>query len=443
MLSGLSHDPLLRDIFTPLSIGATLCIPKQSTLFDPTELLDWLYTNAISVCHLTPALGEIIASGYEIQSPGLPQLRYLFWGGDVLNLKTYKNLLEIAPSAAQVNFYGATETPQAMAYYPIDPNWGDGQFPIGKGIDNAQLLLITENNTLADVEELGEIWIRSPYLSIGYLNDEEQTLSRFVSNPFTGTEDDLCYRTGDLGKYLLDGNVSFAGRLDHQVKIRGFRVEPGEVAGMIERFPGIARAIVLAKETGRDSKVLVAYISHEANKSVATTELLDNLRQNLPSYMIPSFVVQMEQGFPLLPNGKIDLQALPQPKETDAPITTGYIAPCNEQELELVNIWQEILGVDKIGVNDNFLALGGDSLSALKALVRMKKLGIPNDTARGIFQGKSIREIVGEEGGERSETSNLAAEFKTNLLINILRGILLLLVVTDHWFEGLMNHLAG
>ncbi len=442
MLSGLSHDPLLRDIFTPLSIGARLCIPRQSVIFDPTDLVEWLEQYQVSICHLTPALGEIIITGADVQQTELPILRHFFWGGDVLSLKTSQRLRSVAPNAAQTNFYGATETPQAMGYFLIHPQSQQTPFPIGQGIKDAQLLLVTEAGTLAETDEMGEIWIRTPYLSQGYLNDLEQTHTRFVSNPFSGVADDMCYRTGDLGKYQPDGNVVFAGRSDHQVKIRGFRVEPGEVACAIERYKGIARAIVLARDDGRGSKVLVAYLTVDLNVTFEHAEVLGFLRQNLPSYMIPSFIIRLG-SFPLLPNGKIDLLALPPPQVVDMPESADYVAPCNARELELVELWQDILGIDKVGVNENFLALGGDSLSALKALVRMKKLGFPNEVARSIFQGKTIREIVGEEGGELRETVGLAAESRTNLLINILRGILLTIVVIDHWFEGILNQLAG
>jgi non-ribosomal peptide synthetase component F len=188
MLSGLSHDPLLRDIFTPLSIGAVLCIPKQATIYDPAELFDWLAQNAITVCHLTPALGELIALGGDNATRVLPELKYLFWGGDILTLKASKRLRQVAPAAAQVNFYGATETPQAMAYFNIPVDWHEDFIPIGRGITDAQLLLVTEAGHQAQIGELGEIWVRSSYLSQGYTGDPDQTHLRFCPKPlFRGT----------------------------------------------------------------------------------------------------------------------------------------------------------------------------------------------------------------------------------------------------------------
>lgn len=440
-LSGLGHDPFLRDVFTPLSIGAALCIPQQATIFDPVELIEWLQAQAITVCHLTPALGEIIATGAEIQAQTLPALRHLFWGGDVLSPKTSRRLRAAAPKATQVNFYGATETPQAMAYFTIDPDWRDDAFPIGRGIADTQLLLVTESGKLAQAGELGEIWIRSPYLSQGYLHDAEQTHARFVAHPFSGLREDLCYRTGDLGRYLPEGNVAFAGRMDQQVKIRGFRVEPGEVARTMERFGGVTRALVLARDAG-EGKALAAYFTCTDERADLKPALFEFLGKNLPAYMVPASLVRLER-FPLLPNGKIDLQSLPAPAQADAPAAGEHVAPRDAGEAELAQVWQDILGIDRVGVNDNFLALGGDSLSALRALVRMKKLGIPAGVARGIFQGRTIREIVEEANGARHEPRGLAPEQRTNLLINILRGTLLLLVVADHWIDGLLIRLAG
>ena len=441
MLSGLSHDPLLRDIFTPLSIGATLHIPKQATIFDPDKLFEWLDTNNITVSHLTPAMGEIIVAGASNPESILKYQRYFFWGGDVLSHKTSKRLREIAPHAQQVNFYGTTETPQAMASFVITPDW-QGPYPIGRGIKDTQLLVLNAEGELASVDEPGDLIIRSPYLSQGYINDEEQTESKFTTNKFTGSTNDYCYHTGDIGKYLPDGNVVYLGRSDNQIKIRGFRVEPSEITNVMEKFTGITRALVLAKNIGEDRKILVGYYVSAQNQDIDHNKLLNHLRTSLPSYMVPSHLMSLP-AFPLLANGKIDLQSIPEPEMHEPSSGENYIAPCNEREVELVKIWQDILGIATIGVNDNFLALGGDSLSALKALGRMKQLGIPNAVARGIFQGKTIREIVGEDNGDEIQTNNILPEWRTNLLINILRGILVIIVVSDHWSEGFINRLFG
>jgi amino acid adenylation domain-containing protein len=439
LLSGLSHDPVLRDIFTPLSVGAALCIPEQAVIFDPHRLVRWLEEMRITVCHLTPALGELIVNGAD--GVTLPDLRHLFWGGDVLSAKIARQMRAVAPRARQVNFYGATETPQAMAYFDLDPAPDRETFPVGKGIDGAQLLVVKGAGELVQIGVVGEIWIRSPYLSRGYLDDPAQTQARFVKNPFTVDAQDLCYRTGDLGQYLPDGNVAFAGRADHQVKIRGFRVEPDEVARKLEQLKGVSRAVVLAREGAGTGKALVAYYTRDRHTAVTSAQLRETLSRVLPAYMVPSFFVALE-AFPLLPNGKIDLSALSAPAAEDAACGMRYEAPSTDRERELVALWQEVLGIQRVGVNDSFLELGGDSLSALKALIRMRKHGIPDHVARGILQGHTIAEMVAvERSGGAGLT--LSREARNNLLVSVLRGLLAVLLVTDHWFAGLLKHVPA
>jgi amino acid adenylation domain-containing protein len=443
MISGLSHDPVLRDIFTPLSIGGTICVPQQQTIFNPARLAAWFIEKQITVCHLTPALGEIVCTGAEANDSAgrdvalLPTLRHFFWGGDALNQRTMKRIHALAPQAQQTNFYGATETPQAMGFYAIEPLSGLDAWPVGRGIDAVQLLLVNNDQKLCAFGELGEVWIRTPYLSNGYKGDGAQTSSKFVPNPFRGNDPvDLCYRTGDLGRYLPDGSVALAGRADHQLKIRGFRVEPGEVLAALEALPGIARAVVFGKEVpGHQGKVLVAYYADDKNAKGPTPtphSVKEALKKQLPSYMVPTYVVSIE-AFPLLPNGKIDYAALPPPDRQDVSRSANYVAPATDQEKQLVAIWQEVLGIESVGVTDSFLDLGGDSLSALTVLMRMQRLGIPDHIGRGILQGKTIRQLC---GGGSDDDADLSPQAQTNLLVNVVRGALVSVVITEHFLDG-------
>jgi amino acid adenylation domain-containing protein len=363
MLSGLSHDPLLRDIFTPLSIGATLCIPSQATIFDPNTLFAWLTQNKISVCHLTPALGEIICAGADKNNHALNCLRFMFWGGDILSLKTSQRISEVAPKARQVNFYGTTETPQAVGYFTITTGTRNRTFPIGCGIVDTQLLIITEKNKLAEIGELGEIWVRTPYLSRGYLNDPAQTQSRFVPNPFSDSAADICYRTGDLGKYVEEGHVIFAGRIDHQIKIRGFRVEPAEIVQTIEAFEHITHAAVIAIDSDSGSKKLAAYYTSADGVQLDNTEVLQYLQTQFPAYMVPTYLVPIK-AFPLLPNGKIDLQALPDPMPTDEEVELS--GPCTEVERLLLEQMQKHVDFYVPDVAKSYADFGGDSLSYIR-----------------------------------------------------------------------------
>src|SRR6185369_5545896 len=255
MLSGLAHDPLLRDIFTPLSLGAALYIPDLDKL-SPNQLVAWMGEKKISVAHLTPAMVSLLAEGAGAdERVSLPSLRHVFIGGDVLSSRHLSSLHKIAPAVSCVNFYGATETPQAVGYFPVPAHAyveNSGRLTqaisIGKGIDEVQLLVLNDAMRLVGLGEIGEIYVRTPYLSKGYMSDEALTNERFIVNPFTQLIDDRMYRTGDLARYRPDGNIDFLGRRDKQVKVRGFRIELGEVEAVLRQHAGIREAVVLARE---------------------------------------------------------------------------------------------------------------------------------------------------------------------------------------------------
>ncbi|MGI6854730.1 amino acid adenylation domain-containing protein [Mesorhizobium sp. 1B3] len=434
LLSGLSHDPIFRDIFTPLSIGASLHIPDQNTISDAPQLTNWFLKEQISVAHLTPAMGEIIIMGAEGKSLRFSALRYLFWGGDVLTQRTYSGLYKIAPDAKQINFYGTTETPQAMAHFEV-PSQSSGirKYPIGHGIADVQVLVMRDTGTLAEVGELGEVWIRTPYLSRGYINDKDETQAKFIINPFTNAARDICYRTGDLGRYLPDGDVEFVGRADDQVKIRGFRVDPAEVSAALASISGIKQAAVSARDDALGTRQLVGYFTRERDSDISSRQVRELLEQVLPSYMVPASIIRLE-NFPLLPNGKIDRLKLTNLEE--APEQSDYIAPADDIERTLAKIWQDALGLERVGVTESFLALGGDSLSAMQALIRMRKHGISTEVARGIFQGRTIRQIA--QNDLIASQSELSSDAKRNLNLNIVRGVLLALNVANHWMPGFL-----
>lgn len=440
LLSGLAHDPLLRDVFTPLSLGASLHIPEQTTLFDPDALWGWCQAERISVCHLTPALGEILAAGAP-EDARLPDLRRVYWGGDVLRPALVSRFSLLAPNVRQTSFYGATETPQAMAYFDLDPHAPRAPVPLGRGIEGAELLVMRDDASPCAVNETGEIWIRSPYLSLGYLHDSAATAARFVQSPLATDPRDRCYRTGDRGRMLDDGNVVFAGRADGQLKIRGFRVETGDVAAALEAQPGVRRALVLATPHG-DERELAAYVVGEGAE-LDTQALRRTLEQNVPAYMVPRFIVPL-RALPLMPNGKIDLQALPAPGPEHGPAAahaSAGRAPRNARERELAALWAEILGLPQVSIDDSFLDLGGDSLTAIRALTRMRRMGVPEDVARGIFQGRTIAELSDDNAAPHVATRAPRGTARVTLLINLLRGLLVVTLVLDHWRAGLFKRL--
>lgn len=413
MLSGLSHDPLLRDIFTPLWVGATLYIPSQEDIETPGQLAHWMEGQQISVTHLTPAMGQLLR---ETSSLILPQLRYGFFGGDRLTPQDLAGISKLAPEVTCVNFYGATETPQAMGYFICPKSSDQSQefvggpsIPIGRGIADVQLLVLNSQQQLAGIGEVGEVYVRTPYLAKGYVGAEEMTQERFGVNPLTKMAGDMLYRTGDLARYLPDGNIVFQGRADNQVKIRGFRIETGEIVAVLTGHPAVASAVALARalcpgsptrttrETGEDrpgDKGLVAYVvlHQEQKEAVTVDELRQLVKQKLPSYMVPSAFVLLET-LPLTANGKVDRRALPAPERNLASSAETFVAPEDELERQLVEIWQSVLGVDPIGVKDDFFELGGHSLLAVTLFSEIEKVTKRKLPLATLFQAPTIAEL--------------------------------------------------
>jgi amino acid adenylation domain-containing protein len=405
LLSGLSHDPLLRDIFTPLSVGGTLYIPSKTDIEIPSRLIYWMRQSEISVAHLTPAMGALIREGaaiaLSIADSQLPALRYACFGGDILTSQTVSELKQLAPQAAYVNFYGATETPQVAGYFVIpdsehQPELVKGsqlqRIPIGRGIDDVQLLVLNASKALSGIGEVGEICVRTPYLSQGYVNNRALTCERFFLNPFTGSDDDVYYKTGDLARYLPDGNIEFIGRIDHQVKIRGFRIELGEIEARLSQHPSVRQCVVIAREDEPGDKRLVAYAVTFEDEFPTTVELRQFLQRTLPDHLIPSAVVQME-SLPLNPNGKIDRQALPKPEPSDIQAAAVYVGPRTPQEQQLADIWAEVLKLEQVGIYDNFFELGGHSLLATQVVARIQAVWRIKLSLRRLFEFPTIAEL--------------------------------------------------
>jgi acyl-CoA synthetase (AMP-forming)/AMP-acid ligase II/acyl carrier protein len=328
-------------------------------------------------------MGRLVAGGPTdgpADGPALSDLRYAFFGGDRLTLQDAAQLRRLAPHVTCVNFYGSTETPQAMGYYILptpaeadDTSRIKQAVPLGRGIPGVQLLILGPSGQLAGIGEQGEIHIRSPYLAQGYLGDDGLTVERFKANRFTGHEDDRVFRSGDLARYLPDGAVEFSGRGDRQVKVRGFRVELGEIEAALDKQAGVNKSFVTVAPDLSSDGILVAYIvpEHDAAKPVGDRLLRDALKTTLPGYMIPAAFVPLEH-LPLTPNGKVDLRALPPPQLHDPAEEIPSVVPRTQTEEAVAAIWAEVLRRETVGVFDDFFALGGHSLLATQVLSRVR-----------------------------------------------------------------------
>ena len=405
MLSGLAHDPLLRDVFTPLWVGGTVCIPPPDEILSPGRLGRWMSRKQVTVAHLTPALAALLAEpegGFAESASPVLALRYAFFGGDALLPRDLEIIRRMAPRVQCVNFYGTTETPQAMAWHRTGVSGESSQdtpgadtrtIPLGRGIPDAQLVILNRAQGLAGHGELGEIYIRTPYLSAGYLDDERLTLERFIVNPFTNIPGDLLYRTGDFGRYRPDGAVEFAGRIDEQIKIRGYRVEPAEVEAALSLCPGVRACAVITREDREVGNQLIAYVAAAFGSGADVGELRDFSRKLLPDHMIPAAFVKVDE-LPLTPNGKIDRAALAQ-REPERPAAQhGYVAPAGDVQQMMARIWSDVLGIEKVSVLDNFFDLGGHSLSATRLISQLRSSFRIDLPLRSIFLEPTIEGLA-------------------------------------------------
>ncbi|MGW1430239.1 amino acid adenylation domain-containing protein [Streptomyces sp. NPDC002431] len=375
LLAGLGHDPLLRDVFAPLWAGGELHVPGTELIGNPLSLLHWLAERRITVLHLTPPLARLLAIAAGETRTRLPDVRLICYGGDVLRQGDVAALAAVAPSARHVNFYGATETPQAMAFHVADPGAADHgadaarPVPVGRGIADVQILVLNGSGQLAGVGEVGEIVIRTPYLAEGYLDSSGAYSSGSGGFHHDRTPGVRRYATGDRGRYLPDGTVEILGRTDAQVKIRGFRVDPAEIDAVCRRLPGVNDAVTVARQHAEGDIRLTTYVVTAGGRTPGPGRLRADLAARLPEYMTPSEVMEIS-SMPLTPNGKIDTRALPEPAPDVEP---GQQASGGEVEEIVRGIWRTVLDVEDIAPDDNFFDLGGTSRLMVQVQVALRE----------------------------------------------------------------------
>ncbi|MCK4261003.1 MAG: amino acid adenylation domain-containing protein, partial [Halanaerobiales bacterium] len=261
---------------------------------------------------------------------------------------------------------------------------------VGKPMNGAQVMVLDEEMQVCGIESIGEIYIRTPYISAGYYKNPEFTRKVFIRNPFSDNPKDVIYKTGDLGRMLPSGDVEIMGRADHQVKLRGVRIELGEIENQLLQFEKVKEAVVVALEDETNNKYLSAYIEVEGQK-LDTSEIREFLQKRLPDYMIPTYFVQLEE-MPLTPNGKIDRKALPVPGKNDTGVE--YVAPQNEIEEKLVEIWSEVLGVEEIGINHNFFDIGGHSLRAATLVAKIHQKLDVEVPLKEVFANSTVKKLA-------------------------------------------------
>jgi amino acid adenylation domain-containing protein len=367
------------ELFGPLAKGITAVLFKKEELLDLDSLLNKLSIHKITRWVLVPSLLRTLLEKMAIDHITLDNLQYWTCSGEAIPANLVKDFYALFPAASHrlLNIYGSSEVTADVTCYDTSIDFvqstdnvkNHGKVPIGKPIANTQVYIVDNAGRLVAKGVTGEILIGGVQLAKGYLNLPGLTAEKFIQNPFNREEGAVLFRTGDMGCWLPDGNISYLGRKDDQLKIRGNRVEPGEIEGLLKQSGLVNNAVIVAKDDHHGDKRLIGYVVAEGafNKEAAQTYL----KKRLPDYMVPAAWMVLE-SLPLTHNGKLDKKALPEPGTVEL-TGASYLAPRNELECRLAEIWKEILHVEQVGVYDNFFELGGHSLLAIRLVSAIRR----------------------------------------------------------------------
>ncbi len=360
-----SFDVSGWEFWWPLLTGARLIFAKPGGHKDSRYLVQLIQTQQITTLHFVPSMLQVFL--LETNVHDCRSLRRVICSGEALPFELQQRFFDVFPDVELHNLYGPTEAAIDVTFWRCDPVSTRKSVPIGRPIANTQLYVLDSAMQPVPIGVPGELYLGGVNIARGYWNRPDLTTERFVPNPFNPEFGARIYKTGDLVRYGSDGVVEYLGRLDHQVKLRGFRIELGEIETALANHPAIREVIVMAREDQPGEKRLVAYLTTNQRPAPTSQELRQQLQASLPEYMIPAAFVFLET-MPLSPNGKIDRRALPAPEFTDQ---EAYVAPRTPTEKTLVTIWEELFGIERIGIHDNFFQIGGHSLLATQVLSRI------------------------------------------------------------------------
>jgi amino acid adenylation domain-containing protein len=383
-----SFDASVWEFYAPLLVGGQLLIAQPGGHTDSDYLLKTIAQQQVTTVQLVPSLLQMLLEQGGIENCQL--LKRVFCGGEILPVALQEKLLSQL-NVNLCNLYGPTECCIDVTFWNCQREMYGQRIPIGRPISNTQIYILDSNLQSLPVGIPGELHIGGAGLARGYLNRPELTQEKFIPNPFSNYPDSRLYKTGDLARYLPDGNIEYLGRIDNQVKIRGFRIELGEIETVLKQHSQVQSSVIIDQEDTSGNKRLVAYIVPQKETTPTPNELRQFLKEKLPDYMIPSAFVIME-SLPLTPNGKIDRRALPE-TNLCGEIELNFVAPRNLEEEILAKIWSQVLRVEPVGIYDNFFELGGDSILTIQIITRARKAGLEL-TPKQLFTHQNIAELA-------------------------------------------------
>jgi amino acid adenylation domain-containing protein/non-ribosomal peptide synthase protein (TIGR01720 family) len=394
LTSSFAFDLGYSAVYGALLNGGQLHLVSRDDYIFAESLLNYIKKNRITFLKVTPSLFSILANSPDFSMETCRTLRVVLLGGEPIIPRDVDKAHQRCSHIRFMNHYGPTETTIGSIAQFIDFQRFDAfreRPTIGKPIHNTGVYIMGKDLRLMPPGAPGELCISGDGVAKGYLNDDGLNREKFVENPYVPGE--RLYRVGDLARWTPGGFIEFLGRVDHQVKIRGFRIEPGEIENQLLKHDAVKETVVMVKDDANENKLICAYIvpaSEEAlGKNVSTAETLRNyLSRSLPDYMLPSYFVVID-AIPLTPNGKVNRRELPEPK---AAAGADYVAPQNDTEKVLAEVWQGIFGVERVGVNDNFFDMGGDSIKAIQISARLRQVGLSVEV-KDLFANPTINEL--------------------------------------------------
>jgi amino acid adenylation domain-containing protein len=365
-LTSVASASWVGEVLPLLCVGGTLVLPTDEEVLDLERLIDLIARRGVTIASTVPA----VIAGLNARGGSLAPLRLLLSGGEALSSRDVDRLL--GGGLRIVNGYGLTETSVCATYHELraEDLGASAWLPIGRPIVNTSVYVLDDHQHLVPAGCPGELYVGGAALARGYWRRHELTADRFLPDPFRPGE--RIYRTGDLARRLPDGALEYLHRVDHQVKIRGFRIELGEVEAALRKHPGLHEVFVCAREDAPGDRRLCAYVVPEAAPAPSTSELHAFLADTLPPYMVPSAFVEIA-ALPLSLGGKVDVRALPAPDALRPSLAVRYAPPASELERRIAGVWQEVLGVDRVGTHDNFFELGGNSLLLARVHRRLQE----------------------------------------------------------------------
>ena len=392
-----TFDLSVWEMWGALLYGGRLVVVPYMTSRTPEAFYELLLSEKVTMLTQTPsAFRQLMRAEERFERRKELSLREVIFAGEALELQSLKGWIERHGDEKPrlVNMYGITETTVHVTYRRVkgkDVSSGAGSV-IGEAIPDLQMLALDEHLEPAPIGVAGEIYVGGEGLARGYLNRPELTADRFIPNPYSDKEGARLYKSGDLARYLSNGDIEYLVRADQQVKVRGYRIELGEIEAAMMEHGGIRESVVTTQEEKGGGKRLVAYVVGKEGKDLTASELRGYLKKKLPEYMVPSAYVMME-GLPLTANGKIDRRALPEPDSMRPELSQAFVPPGEKKEKLLADIWMEFLGLKRVGIYDNFFELGGDSILSIQVVARANQAGL-RLTPRHLFQHQTIAELA-------------------------------------------------